>query len=139
MKSPFSTSFFLSNIPTVPVQRQGEVPPRRNSLYRAGGAAGTHQEAYNVERTAIMKEVHHLISRREQGRSFTIFTDSRAAMRRFQHDAPGRSQRHDRASPCTTGAGQHHRHQMGRSQATGGLRATSWPTSTRGRRLSSEP
>ena len=36
----------------------------------------THQEAYDAELIAIMRGVHHLVSRREQGNSFTIFTDS---------------------------------------------------------------
>ena len=53
---------------------------------------GDHQEVSDAELIAIMRGVHHRVSRREQGKSFTIFTDSQAAMWRLQHDAPGPGQ-----------------------------------------------
>ena len=53
---------------------------------------GMHQEAYDVELIAIMRGVHHLVSRHEQGKSFTIFPDFQAAVGRLQHDAPGPGQ-----------------------------------------------
>ena len=90
----------------VDIPRQGEVPP----LYRVGGATGTHREAYDAEMIAIMKRMHHLVSRHKQGRNFPIFTDSRAAIGRLLHDAVGPGQdvaRGHRAGPGTEKTAQH--------------------------------
>ena len=48
----------------------------------AGFGMGGGHEAYDAELAALVYGLLHLLGRRETGRSYTIFTDSTAAMRR---------------------------------------------------------
>ena len=60
----------------------------RSSGFRLGGG----HEAYDAELAAMVYGLAHLHGRAEQGHTYTIFTDSTAAMRRVMGDAPGPGQ-----------------------------------------------
>ena len=73
-------------------------------------------EAYDAQLIAVMKVIHHLASRCEQRRGFTIFMDSGSneeAAALLTRTRPGRGKRDNRAGPYTTGARRHRRHSMG--------------------------
>ena len=58
----------------------------------AGFGLGTGHEACDAELTAIMYGLILLLGRRQEGVSYTTFTDSTAAMTRVTGDGPGPGQ-----------------------------------------------
>lgn len=57
-----------------------------------GFCIGNQQEAYGAKFFATMGGIYYLASRVCGGRSFTILTDTQAAIVRIQSDAPGPGQ-----------------------------------------------
>ena len=57
-----------------------------------GSYMGPHQEACDAQLFAIMRSLHHLASHRRRRELYTISSNSQAAMRRVQSDAPGPGQ-----------------------------------------------
>ena len=53
---------------------------------------GGGHEAYDAELAALANDLIHLHGRGETGQTYTVFTDSTAAMRRMVSDAPGPGQ-----------------------------------------------
>ena len=51
-----------------------------------------NNEAFDAEVAAIFFGLSHLDRRGQEGEDYTLFTDSRAAMKRITRDAPGPGQ-----------------------------------------------
>ena len=75
---------YLQGVRTMITNRPGW----RGGGFRMGGG----HEAYDAELAAVVYALVHLHERGQRGRSYTIFTDSVAAMRRIREDAPGPGQ-----------------------------------------------
>ena len=67
-----------------------------------GTYLGTNKEAFGAEVFAILRAVRFLSKRGEEGKTYTIFSDSRAAVARIQHDDCGPTQALARAVIDTT-------------------------------------